>query len=401
MSGPRIGFIGLGAMGSALATRLAGQAELTVFDLDPARAEPLVAAGATAASDIGAMKAARIIITCLPTSADVRSALDALQSAGGPASGALIIDCTSGDPTATRDIEAGLTRRGIAFADAPVSGGPQAAAAGTIAVLVGADDVVFARAEPVLRLISPSIRHVGAVGSGHCVKLLNNALAAGQRLLAFEALTVAVGQGVDPVSFTDAVNVSSGRSYASEVTLPRHLLNGMLDQGFMVFEPFGLHHRIGYAPKRMAEQAKLAPASRAPLPFSAVHLLFPNTIIHVTTVGPGHATLIYRVFPGAQVGRSFTMVSTYRGGDVPRQEPPSAWEKLHDYQVRVVGSEDYRVAAAAQVNFEQAPATPRVVYGANELSIQRFETNVATLIEPSLRCRSRPHLNERGTDDSA
>jgi carnitine monooxygenase subunit len=169
----------------------------------------------------------------------------------------------------------------------------------------------------------------------------------------------------------------------------------------MVFEPFGLHHRIGYAPKRMAEQAKLAPASRAPLPFSAVHLLFPNTVIHVTTVGPGHATLIYRVFPGTQVGRSFTMVSTYRGGDVPRQEPPSAWEELHDYQVHVVGSEDYRVAAAAQVNFEQAPATPRVVYGANELSIQRFETNVATLVEPSLRCRSGPHLNEPGTNDAA
>jgi carnitine monooxygenase subunit len=169
----------------------------------------------------------------------------------------------------------------------------------------------------------------------------------------------------------------------------------------MVFEPFGLHHRIGYAPKRMAELAKLAPASRAPLPFSAVHLLFPNTIIHVTTVGPGHATLIYRVFPGTQVGRSFTTVSTYRGGDVPRQEPPSAWEELHDYQVNVVGSEDYRVAAAAQVNFEQAPATPRVVYGANELSIQRFETNVATLVESSLRCRSGPHLNEPGTNDAA
>jgi len=169
----------------------------------------------------------------------------------------------------------------------------------------------------------------------------------------------------------------------------------------MVFEPFGLHHRIGYAPKRMAEQAKLAPASRALLPFSAVHLLFPNTVIHVTTVGPGRATLIYRVFPGTQAGRSFTTVSTYRGGDVPRQEPPSAWEELHDYQVNVVGSEDYRVAAAAQVNFEQASATPRVVYGANELSIQRFETNVATLVEPSLRCRSGPHLNERGTNGAA
>jgi 3-hydroxyisobutyrate dehydrogenase len=232
MTGPRIGFIGLGMMGSALAMRLAGRADLTVFDLDPARAEPLVAAGGRAAGNIGVIAAADTIITCLPTSAEVRSALDALRSAGGPAPGALVIDCTSGDPAATRAIAADLSQRGIAFADAPVSGGPQAAAAGTIAILVGADDDVFARAEPLLRLISPSVRHVGSVGSGHCVKLLNNALAAGQRLLAFEALTVAVTQGVDPVSFVDAVNVSSGRSYATEVTLPRHLLDGALDQGF-------------------------------------------------------------------------------------------------------------------------------------------------------------------------
>ena len=232
MTSTRIGFIGLGMMGSALAMRLASRAELTVYDLDPARAEPLVAAGGHAASDIGAIAEADTIITCLPTSADVKSALAALRSAGGPAPGALVIDCTSGDPSATRAIAADLALRGIDFADAPVSGGPQAAAAGTIAILVGADDQVFARAEPLLRLISSSVRHVGAVGSGHCVKLLNNALAAGQRLLAFEALTVAVGQGVDPVAFVDAVNVSSGRSYATEVTLPRHLLGGELDQGF-------------------------------------------------------------------------------------------------------------------------------------------------------------------------
>jgi 3-hydroxyisobutyrate dehydrogenase len=232
MTPARIGFVGLGAMGSALALRLAGQADLTVFDLDPSRAEPLAAAGARMASGIAEIAAADTIITCLPTSADVRSAFEALRSAGGPATGSLVIDCTSGDPAATRDIAAGLSRRGISFADAPVSGGPQAAAAGTIAILVGADDAVFDRAEPVLRLISPSVRHVGTVGSGHCVKLLNNALAAGQRLLAFEALTVAVAHGVDPVSFADAVNVSSGRSYATEVTLPRHLLGGLLDQGF-------------------------------------------------------------------------------------------------------------------------------------------------------------------------
>jgi 3-hydroxyisobutyrate dehydrogenase len=233
VSRPRVGFVGLGAMGSALAMRLAATTELTVFDLDPVRARPIVAAGARTASDLAALAAAvDTIITCLPTSRDVRSALDAMQPGTSLAAGALVIDCTSGDPAQTRAIAADLARYGIALVDAPVSGGPQAAAAGTIAILVGAGDDAFARAEPLLRLVSPAIRHVGGVGTGHCVKLLNNALAAGQRLLAFEALTIAVGQGVTAASFVDAVNVSSGRSYATEVTVPRHLLSGTLDQGF-------------------------------------------------------------------------------------------------------------------------------------------------------------------------
>ena len=233
MSRPRVGFVGLGAMGSALAMRLAATTELTVFDLDPVRARPIVAAGARTAGDLAALAAAAdTIITCLPTSGDVRSALDAMQPGTSLAAGALVIDCTSGDPAQTRAIAADLARYGIALVDAPVSGGPQAAAAGTIAILVGAGDDAFARAEPLLRLVSPAIRHVGGVGTGHCVKLLNNSLAAGQRLLAFEALTIAVGQGVTAASFVDAVNVSSGRSYATEVTVPRHLLSGTLDQGF-------------------------------------------------------------------------------------------------------------------------------------------------------------------------
>jgi 3-hydroxyisobutyrate dehydrogenase len=233
VSRPRVGFVGLGAMGSALAMRLAATTELTVFDLDSVRARPIVAAGARTACDLAALAAAvDTIITCLPTSREVRSALDAMQPGTSLAAGALVIDCTSGDPAQTRAIAADLARYGIGLVDAPVSGGPQAAAAGTIAILVGAGDDAFARAEPLLRLVSPAIRHVGGVGTGHCVKLLNNALAAGQRLLAFEALTIAVGQGVTAASFVDAVNVSSGRSYATEVTVPRHLLSGTLDQGF-------------------------------------------------------------------------------------------------------------------------------------------------------------------------
>jgi 3-hydroxyisobutyrate dehydrogenase len=295
MSGPSIGFVGLGAMGSALARRLAGRADLTVFDLDQTRVAELEAAGARA-GDAAAIAAADTVITCLPTSAEVRSALEALRAAGGPAPGALVIDCTSGDPEQTRAIASGLAGRGIDFADAPVSGGPQAAAAGTIAILVGADDRVFARAEPLLTLISPSVRHVGEVGSGHCVKLLNNALAAGQRLLAFEALTIAVGQGVDPAAFTDAVNISSGRSYATEVTLPRHLLAGALDQGFSL----GLTAKdtslaAGLVPEALAGQSLISEVAARTA--SAARRLGPRTDVN-------RLIEIYEELAGTKVARS-------------------------------------------------------------------------------------------------
>jgi 3-hydroxyisobutyrate dehydrogenase len=228
---PRVGFIGLGAMGSALASRLTGSADLSVFDLEPGRAKTLVAAGARLVPDLAGLAArADVIITCLPTSQHVRAAifdggglLDHLKQ------GTLLIDATSGDPAVTREMSSALTADNIALIDAPVSGGPQAATAGTIAILVGAGEEELQRARPVLELISPNIRHVGGVGSGHCVKALNNALAAGHRLLAFEATAVAVANGVDPAAFIDAVNISSGRSYATEITIPRHILGGTLD----------------------------------------------------------------------------------------------------------------------------------------------------------------------------
>jgi len=231
---PRVGFIGLGAMGSALASRLTGSAALSVFDLEPVRAKTLVAAGAHLVPDLAELAArADVIITCLPTSQHVRAAifdggglLDHLKQ------GTLLIDATSGDPAVTREMSSALTADNIALIDAPVSGGPQAATAGTIAIVVGAGEEELQRARPVLELISPNIRHVGGVGSGHCVKALNNALAAGHRLLAFEATAVAVANGVDPAAFIDAVNISSGRSYATEITIPRHILGGTLDQGF-------------------------------------------------------------------------------------------------------------------------------------------------------------------------
>lgn len=229
-----IGFIGLGHMGGALAARLAPQADLYVLDLDPARVAAACAAGAHAAGSVPEIAAkCSLVITCLPTSAHVQQIVNGdggLRLALAP--GSLVIDCTTGEPAVSRELAAELGARGIGFIDAPVSGGPQAAAAGTIAIIVGGADNWYEQALPTLSLISPNVRHVGPAGAGHVVKLLNNVLAAGHRLLAFEMAAVAAAEGVNPETFVAVVNLGSGRSYATEVTMPRHVFGEALVQGF-------------------------------------------------------------------------------------------------------------------------------------------------------------------------
>lgn len=231
-----VGFVGLGNMGGALAARLASQVQLRVFDLDPIKVGEAVAAGARASSSLDELAAAcQVVITCLPTSGHVqRIVAGAHGLAATLAPGSLVIDATSGDPAITRAVAEELAVRGIDFVDAPVSGGPQGAMAGTIAIIVGGSTEAFERARGTLELISPNVRHVGDVGAGHVVKLLNNILAAGHRMLAFETAAVAAAQGVDPKTFIDVVNLASGRSYATEVTLPRHVFGAELAQGFAV-----------------------------------------------------------------------------------------------------------------------------------------------------------------------
>ena len=179
----RVGYIGLGNMGGALARRLQRSQPLHVYDLNPEALARLTAAGATAcASPREVGEASDIVLTCLQTSSQVRSMI---FGAGGLAEGlaadAIIIDQTTGDAFETRAMHKELAARGIHFLDAPVSGGPPGAEAGTIAIMTGAPADLFARVEPVLRAISGNVFHVGEVGAGHVMKVVNNLLSAAQR----------------------------------------------------------------------------------------------------------------------------------------------------------------------------------------------------------------------------
>lgn len=229
-----IGFIGLGQMGAALASRLVTGGGLVVFDRDAGRHAPLTAAGASAAGSAAELaRQCDVICTCLPTSELVR---DLLFGEGGIADamprGGLVIDMTTGAPGLTREIDTALRGRDLHLADAPVSGGPQAAAAGSIAIMVGAPPEVFDRAARVLQRISPKITHVGGIGSGHTLKLVNNLMAAGNRILAFQAVAMAAQNGIDPRTCIDVINGSSGRNMTTEVNFPRHILTENLEQRF-------------------------------------------------------------------------------------------------------------------------------------------------------------------------
>jgi 3-hydroxyisobutyrate dehydrogenase len=237
----KIGYVGLGHMGGALARRIQLQRELQVFDLDAAAVQRLVEKGAVPCPSLAELgQRCDIVLLCLPTSDQVRTVL--LGENGLAASlrrGSLVVDQTSGDPTATRAMAAELALRGIELIDAPVSGGPRGADAGTIAIMVGASDAQYERVLPILQTISPNILHAGGVGTGHVAKLANNLLSGGQRLMTLEAMALAVKNGISPDRAADIFPASSGRNYWAEHFLKSHIITGKLDSPFTL----GLLHK--------------------------------------------------------------------------------------------------------------------------------------------------------------
>jgi 3-hydroxyisobutyrate dehydrogenase len=253
----KLGYVGVGSMGGALATRLCSSHQVDVFDLSTAAVAKLEAEGAKglpSARDVGA--ANDIVFICLQTSDQVRKAIFGENGiAAGMKPGGMIVDQTTGDAFQTRAMAAELEALGIDLIDVPVSGGPQYAIAGTIALMAGGSDAQFARIKPVLETISPNIFHCGPVGSGHVMKVTNNLLAASQRLLTFEVVSLAVKNGLDPKTVVEAMLKGSGRNYVLDVTFQRHILPGKLHQGFTL----GLMH------KDVKLATKLAADSEVPL----------------------------------------------------------------------------------------------------------------------------------------
>jgi 3-hydroxyisobutyrate dehydrogenase len=232
----RVGFIGLGMMGTPMVQCLAGSAfELYLDDADAARVDTLTAQ--TGGQRLQAENAAEldVLITMLPNSAIVESVLlgdGANGWANRLAKGAVVIDMSSSEPERSRKLGATLEERGLAYLDAPVSGGVKRAKEGTLAILVGGDAQVLARCKALLDAMGTSVLHIGAAGSGHAAKALNNYVSAAGLAATVEALHIAQRFGIEPEVMTDVLNASSGRSNTSENKVKQFMLSGTFASGF-------------------------------------------------------------------------------------------------------------------------------------------------------------------------
>ena len=216
MTAERIGFIGLGAMGGAMAGYLAKNGHVvTGYDVNPARAAAAAQAGvAPAASAAEAARDAGIVMSSLPTPAAVRAAyLGADGVLTRARAGAVLIDLSTIDPDTWKDVARAAAAQGLACLDAPVSGGPVEAGSGKLVLIVGGEEAVLDRCRPVLATLGTEIHHVGPLGSAQVVKIVNNVMSMGNVAVAAEAMVLGVKAGMDPQRLFDILSTSGGRSH--------------------------------------------------------------------------------------------------------------------------------------------------------------------------------------------
>jgi 3-hydroxyisobutyrate dehydrogenase len=218
----RVGWIGLGAMGYPMAARVATRFDTAVWNRTAAVASGHAAEHGTRAVGLAEAAGADVVISCLSDTAAVAAV--AHTASGHLRAGSVWVDCTSGEPAASRALAAELATAGIDYLDAPVSGMSERARTGTLSMLVGGDPRVLARVVPVLETMSTGIVHVGPVGCGHLVKAANNTLFAAGFWVAAEVAAMLTAAGVDLDTALAAINASSGRSFVTESFLAAFVL---------------------------------------------------------------------------------------------------------------------------------------------------------------------------------
>ena len=279
----RIGFIGLGNMGSPMAANLvkAGH-EVAGFDVVHSLAGKLTASGGVAAeTTAAACRGADAIITMLPASEQVR---DAYCAPGGvidvAGASALLIDSSTIDVGTAREVAARAAGKGLAMVDAPVSGGVAGAAAGTLTFMVGGTDAAFARARPILESMGKTIVHAGGSGNGQAAKICNNMILGVSMIAVSEAFLLAEKLGLDAQSLFDIASKSSGQcwSMTSYCPVPGPVPTSPANRGYQA----GFTAAMMLKDLRLAQDAARSANTATPLAAAAAEL-------YGSFTGQGHA----------------------------------------------------------------------------------------------------------------
>ncbi|WP_082643114.1 NAD(P)-dependent oxidoreductase [Methylobacterium sp. GXS13] len=274
----KLAILGLGAMGLPIARNLAAkrlsEAEtLVAVDADPARLAGLEGPGLVATADPAALDGAEVLFLCLPNGDVVEAALfggDRLAERLAP--GAIVVDLSTIAHAKALALGRALATVGRRFVDAPVSGAPAGAEAGTLTVMCGGDPDPPAPVRPLLERIGTSVLHMGPAGSGQLTKTINNVLYDINIAALAEVLPMAVAMGLDPEQIAQVVTTGTSRSYASQYFVPR-ILQGRFDEGYP----------MGAAYKDLVAAAAISAEGNYPMPVTAA-----ATATYQTALRQGH-----------------------------------------------------------------------------------------------------------------
>lgn len=231
----RVGFIGLGRMGNPMASNLLERGfEVIVFDIDPTAVEEMEKRGATAAKspkELASM--VRTILLSLPYPKTVEEVIAGEEGLlEGVREPSVIIDLSTVTPSTIIHLLPAAEKKGVSLLDAPVSGGAAKAKDGTLTIMVGGDSEVFTSCQPIFDAIATNYYHLGEVGSGSAVKLLNQHLFASNLAAFIEVLLVADEMGIDKEKMVEVLSQSSGHSYALEKRFAPFIAKEKYDPGF-------------------------------------------------------------------------------------------------------------------------------------------------------------------------
>lgn len=260
----KVAFIGIGNMGAPMAGHLVKAGfDVTVYDVRPETVELFVGrvGGKGASSVADAARGAEAVITMLPSDKVVREVIlgeSGAASVLGP--GAIVVDMSTSDPTATRSLSAALAPKGIGVVDAPVMGGVVFAKDATLDVMVGGEKAAIERCRPLFEAMGRTVMECGPVGSGHALKALANYVNACALINSIEALTIGTKLGLDAKFMAEAlIPLCAGRNHPIEKKVLPHVLT----------RKYGTGMALGFIAKDVKIARDMAQAADAYAPLAA------------------------------------------------------------------------------------------------------------------------------------